>query len=79
MDVLKALCHGFKFEKIVKNIDDLLAFYNGENGNKKGEYGVEQWFPTYCFPGAPSLILKNLGGSPSQLKLQLRRLHCFIP
>ena len=41
MDALEALCHGFKVEEIVDNIDDLPALYNhgeikeyGENGER---------------------------------------------
>ena len=46
MDALETLCHGFKFEEIVENIDDLPALYNnGENG-KKGEYG--KYGEIYC-------------------------------
>ena len=38
MDALEAQCHGFKFEEIVEDIDDLPALYNGKIKENK-EYG----------------------------------------
>ena len=35
MDALEALCNGFKFEKIVENIDDLPTVYDKDNAKKK--------------------------------------------
>ena len=37
MDVLEALCNGFKFEEFVKNIDDLPALYKEAKEGKHGE------------------------------------------
>ena len=38
MDALEALCNGFKFEEIIKNIDDLPALYHNEaKESKHGE------------------------------------------
>ena len=39
---------------------------------------LEEWFPTFSFPGTPSLILKISVDPPPQLKLQLCQFHCFI-
>ena len=45
MDALNALCYGYMFEEIVKNINDLPGLYNREEKKNTEKYAGEE---NYC-------------------------------
>ena len=48
MDALNTLCHGFTFEEIVENIDDLPGLYKKEEKKKEEKYTGEEKHSRKC-------------------------------